>query len=174
MKGSRYWIDALALVEHPQAGYYREVYRSSCVLSASALPAGFGGDRAACTDIYYLLERGQFGALHRLKSDEMWHFYQGDALKVHVITTDGEHSFFRLGPDPDAGEVLLGVVPAGAWFGSCLEGDGSYALVGCTVSPGFDFEDSEMGERDQLIRQYPQHAAVIEALTKPGEAGGGT
>ena len=141
---------------------FRTAFRSYL---EGALPDGFAGARAASTGIYYLLEPGDFSAFHRIRSDEMWHFYDGGALHVEVIHADGAHETLRLGRDPEAGEVLQAVVPAGAWFGSAPAGD-NYSLVGCTVAPGFDFRDFEMAERTVLRARFPQHAALVERLTR--------
>jgi predicted cupin superfamily sugar epimerase len=159
------WIDRLHLQPHPEGGYFRETYRAPLTLPRSALP-GHGGDRAASTAIYFLLAGDQFSAFHRIRSDELWHFYAGSTLIVHVITPDGEYRQIRLGSSADQGEHFQAVVPAGCWFGSSLLDPNKYALVGCTVAPGFDFADFEMAKRDELIAHYPQHRAIIERLTR--------
>jgi predicted cupin superfamily sugar epimerase len=165
-KDARYWIEKLRLEPHPEGGYFRQTYRSEVSLAKSALPAGFGGARAASTAIYFLLEGEEFSAFHRLRSDEMWHFYVGDPLIVHVIDPNGSYSEIQLGSQAEAGEVLQAVVTAGCWFASRVRDAKSYALVGCTVSPGFDFEDFELANRKELVRIYPQHAKLIETLTR--------
>jgi len=159
------WIDRLHLQPHPEGGYFRETYRAPLILPPSALPV-HGGDRAASTAIYFLLEGDQFSAFHRIRSDELWHFYAGSTLIVHVITPDGEYRQIRLGSSADQGEHFQAVVPAGCWFGSSLFDPNKYALVGCTVAPGFDFADFEMANREELIVQYPQHRAIIQRLTR--------
>jgi hypothetical protein len=159
------WIDRLNLQPHPEGGYYRQTYRAPLLLPHSALP-GHAGDRAASTAIYFLLAGDQFSAFHRLHSDEVWHFYAGSGLVVHVIEPDGLYKEFLLGSDAQAGEQFQAVVPAGCWFGSSLRHPNTYALVGCTVAPGFDFADFEMANRDALTAQYPQHCAIIEYLTR--------
>jgi predicted cupin superfamily sugar epimerase len=159
------WIDRLHLQPHPEGGYFRETYRDPLILPHSALP-GHGGDRSASTAIYFLLAGDQFSAFHRIRSDELWHFYAGSTLIVHVITPDGEYRQIRLGSSADQGEHFQAVVPAGCWFGSSLLDPNKYALVGCTVAPGFDFADFEMAKRDELIAHYPQHRAIIERLTR--------
>lgn len=161
------WIDHLHLQLHPEGGYYRETYRSLLTLPSAALPA-HDGDRAACTAIYFLLAGAQFSAFHRIRSDEMWHFYTGTGLTVHVITPAGEYRQLRLGSDAMQGEEFQAVVPVGSWFGASLRDQSveSYALVGCTVAPGFDFADFEMASRIELIALYPQHRAIIERLTR--------
>jgi uncharacterized protein len=163
---AKYWIDKLRLMPHPEGGYYRQTYRAELVIDRAALPAGFLGNRAVSTAIYFLLEGKDFSAFHRLRSDEIWHFYIGEALVVHVISESGEYSGIQLGSDPEAGEVFQAVVNAGCWFASRVEDPQSFALVGCTVAPGFDFEDFELGKREELVRFYPQHRELIEWLTR--------
>jgi predicted cupin superfamily sugar epimerase len=158
-------IEQLKLLKHPEGGWYRETYRSEQVLSAAALSGRFSGDRSACTAIYYLLQSGDISALHRIKSDELWHFYAGDSLTVHVITPQDEYYPLHLGLNLSAGETFQCVVPAGCWFGAELPGEG-YSLVGCTVAPGFDFADFEMGNRTELMGQFPEQTEIIQRLTK--------
>jgi uncharacterized protein len=171
MRNAQYWIDSLQLARHPEGGYYRETYRSRTVVPRSALPGAFAGDRSASTAIYFLLRDDDFSAFHRIASDEMWHFYAGSALSVYVIDERGRASVIKLGLDPDRGEAPQAVVPAGCWFGSCLEEAGQFALVGCTVAPGFDFADFEMAERSSLLSAYPQHEGLIRRLTREGKGG---
>lgn len=159
------WIDRLHLQPHPEGGYFRETYRAPLTLPHLALP-DHGGDRAASTAIYFLLAGDQFSAFHRIRSDELWHFYAGSPLVVHVITPDGNYQQLLLGSNTAAGENFQAIVPAGCWFGSSLRHPDSFALVGCTVAPGFDFADFEMAKRDELIEQYPQHRAIIQRLTR--------
>lgn len=159
-------VRELELLPHPEGGYYRETYRAEVVIPRTTLGPGFGGDRAVCTAIYYLLRQGDFSALHRIASDEIWHFYGGGALTVHTIHEDGRHVATKLGHRLELGEVPQHVVPAGAWFGARMEGDGDYALVGCTVAPGFDFAEFALAEREAMVRAYPEHEGVIRALTR--------
>src|SRR5882757_5432760 len=159
------WIDRLNLEPHPEGASYRQTYRAPLTLPQFAL-SGFTGDRAASTAIYFLLEGDQFSAFHRLRSDEVWHFYAGFGLVVHVIEPGGQYSELLLGSNAAAGEVFQAVVPAGCWFGSSLRLPNTFALVGCTVAPGFDFADFEMAKRDALTAQYPQHRNIIQRLTR--------
>lgn len=152
------WIDALQLVPHPEGGHYRETYRA--VLDVTRA----GDRRSASTAIYYLLRHGERSRLHRIRSDELWHFHAGDGLQVHVLDDRG-HSVLRLGLDLDAGERPQHVVLAGAWFGAEVERPGGWALVSCTVAPGFEFSDLEFADRDALLRAFPAHADVIARLT---------
>jgi len=166
MSDAQEWIDGLQLRRHPEGGWYRQTYRSDEVLAAAALPPRYGGDRAFSTAIYFLLEGEDFSALHRLKSDEMWHFYEGSALTVHVIDPKGDYSTITVGLDLRAGQAPQAVVRAGCFFGATVSNARSYALVGCTVAPGFDFADFEMPAREELCRLYPRHRPVIERLTR--------
>lgn len=157
-------IEALGLQRHPEGGWFAETYRSKESIAAEALPSRFGGSRSCCTAIHFLLEEGDFSALHRIKSDEIWHFYVGAPLVVQVITPGGEHRQILLGSDPTGGEHFQAVVPAGCWFGA--ETRGRFSLVGCTVAPGFDFADFEMASRHGLTGQFPLHEALIARLTR--------
>ncbi len=167
MADAQYWIDHLTLKPHPEGGFFRESYRSSVVIPEPALPTTFRGPRSASTAIYFLLGGEDFSALHRLSADEVWHFYAGSALLVHSIDPNGNYRVIRLGQNAQANEQFQCVMPGGHWFGSCLEWPDTYALVGCTVAPGFDFRDFEMARRADLLAQYPQHKDVIHKLTRP-------
>ena len=165
-RDAKYWIKKLELEPHPEGGYFRQTYRSGMTIARQALPEGFAGDRAASTAIYFLLEGKNFSAFHRLRSDEVWHFYAGSALAVHVIERSGKYTEIFLGDDAEAGQTFQAVVPAGCWFASHVADWKSWALAGCSVAPGFDFEDFEMAGREELVRLYPQHREVIERLTR--------
>ena len=160
------WAAALKLLPHPEGGWYRETWRARETIPRTALPAGFHGDRSAGTSIYFLLRGGFPSRLHRIASDEVWHFYQGSPLSVHVLGDDGIRQTLRLGSDPSAGQWLQAVVPAGSWFGAESEGD--WSLCGCTVAPGFDFADFELGSRAKLLGRFPEHRDLVERLTAPG------
>jgi hypothetical protein len=159
------WIDQLHLQPHPEGGFFRETYRAALTLPQSAVPS-HGGERATSTAIYFLLAGDQFSAFHRIRSDELWHFYAGSGLVVHVIEPRGRYRQLLLGSSADQGEQFQAVVPAGCWFGSSLRQPKTYALVGCTVAPGFDFADFEMAKRETLAAQYPRHRSIIERLTR--------
>jgi predicted cupin superfamily sugar epimerase len=163
-----FWIERLDLRPHPEGGYFRETYRASESVAADALPERFGGARSFATAIYFLLTRDAFSAFHRIRSDELWHFYAGAPVTLAVLDADGKGQLatHSLGRDPARGESLQVVVPAGAWFAAEVASAGAYALVGCTVSPGFDFADFELGARARLLDRYPQHRGVIERFTR--------
>ena len=158
------WVRALCLAPHPEGGWYRETHRDTLVIPRRGLPRRFRGPRAASTAILFLLARGQCSRLHRIQSDEVWHFYRGSALEISIIEPDGRLRAFALGARPARGERLQAVVPAGTWFGARLRGRGAWALVGCTVAPGFDFADLELADRAALLRAFPRHRRTIEAL----------
>ena len=160
------YIRALNLAPHPEGGWYRETYRAAESIPRAGLPGRFAGARPMATAIYFLLSADSFSALHRIRSDELWHFYAGGALTLHLIEPEGAYRSLRLGPDLAAGESFQGTVPAGCWFGAEVTAPGGFALVGCTVAPGFDFADFELGERAELLRRYPAHRALIERLTR--------
>jgi len=165
-KNAQYWIDRLSLSPHPEGGYFRVTYQSSLTIVQDALPSVFHGNRSASTAIYFLLAEKDFSAFHRIASDELWHFYAGSALIVYVVDPEGNCSELHLGDGFEAGEVFQAVVKAGCWFASRLKNPGGFALVGCTVAPGFDFADFEMAKRSELIGIYPEHRALIEELTR--------
>lgn len=159
-KSAQYWIDHLQLEPHPEGGFFKETYRSNLDTRFH----GFDSKRNVSTGIYFLLTEGNFSAFHRIKSDEMWHFYAGDSVSVFVIQSDGKLEEIKLGIDLEKGEVPQAVVPANAWFASRV--NGSYGLVGCTVAPGFDFQDFEMAQRQGLINSYPSHQEIITEMTR--------
>ncbi|MBN2102883.1 cupin domain-containing protein [bacterium] len=164
-KEAAYWIEKLDLKPHPEGGHYREVFAGSDQIRADALPPGFTGPRKTYTSIYFLLESHQISRLHRLKSDELWNFYSGSPIRIHVIRPDGTHEERILGPDPENGEAFQYCVPSGCWFGSLVSEPQSYALAGCFVAPGFDFQDFELGSRESLIHTFPEHKTIIQKLT---------
>jgi predicted cupin superfamily sugar epimerase len=161
-----YWIDKLELTAHVEGGAFREMYRSELNLPKTALPLFFQGARSASTSIYFLLSSGQFSAFHRIASDELWHFYIGDPLLVYEIGHNGRLHTHILGPDPEKGQSFQTVVHAGSWFASAPAPDSEYALVGCTVAPGFDFAEFELADRETLSAQYPEHAELIKQYTR--------
>ena len=162
-------IEHYQLLPHPEGGYFKETYRSELVIPANALPKTFSGDRQISTAIYFLLDQGNFSAFHRISSDECWHFYAGQTLLIYVIQLDGTLVEVRLGNNVLKGEIFQYVVPAGCWFASIPAPDTDYSLVGCTVAPGFDFNDFEMAEQEALINRYPQHSSIIKQLTRSDE-----
>lgn len=152
----------LKMTAHPEGGAFAEHYRSELEIS----PAGFDGPRSASTSIYFLLGRGEFSAFHRIKADEVWHFYLGGPLHIVEIDPAGRLIETILGQDLGAGETLSHVVKAGHWFASYPALDTEFSLVGCTVAPGFDFRDFELADRERLTARVPRHASAIARLTR--------
>jgi hypothetical protein len=137
---AKQYIDQLHMLPHPEGGYYKESFRSN----KSIQFIGFEGERSLSTSIFFLLEKGQTSALHRIKSDEIWYFHDGQALEIIELDSEGKEQITLLGKNILNGEVLQHVVPAGVWFGARLATSSEFCLVGCQVSPGFDFKDFEL------------------------------
>ncbi|MGF6649163.1 cupin domain-containing protein [Paraburkholderia sp. GAS82] len=151
------------LQAHPEGGYFRETYRSAARVDRDG--AGTGETRAASTAIYYLLCDGAHSAWHRIKSDEVWHFYAGEPLLVHVLDENGQLVTHRLGNAlTHPGTVFQAVVPAGLWFAAECADPATFALVGCTVAPGFEFSEFELADVDALRSAYPAQAEFITRL----------
>ena len=163
---AKYWITKLALQPHPEGGYFREIYRATEQIAAAALPTRYQGPRTFSTSIYFLLAGTQISTLHRLASDEQWHFYDGIALLLTMIAPDGTSREVRLGRRTATGEQFQAVIPAGTWMGARLASQRGYALIGCTVAPGFEFQDFTAGQRSDLLERYPRHRKLITALTR--------
>ena len=160
------WIASLRLQPHPEGGFYRETYRAQEIIASAHLPRRFGGARACSTAIYFLLPGDQVSVFHRIKSDEIWHFYAGSALTLTLIHPDGRLEARQLGADPEHGESFQVLVPAGCWYGAAVDDPTGYALVGGTVAPGFDFADFELADRQMLLASFPQHRHAILRLTR--------
>jgi predicted cupin superfamily sugar epimerase len=156
-------IQRLGLVPHPkEGGYFRETYRSGD--AHTTLAQRYQGSRCAGTAIYYLLTPSTYSALHRLQTDEIFHFYLGDPIRMLQLDPDGQGRTIVLGPDVLHGQQLQVVVPRGIWQGSFLEPGGAFALLGCTVAPGFEYADYEAGDRQTLLKQYPAFTELIQKL----------
>ena len=166
MKSAEYWIENLRLEAHPEGGYFGETYRCDEHIMRDHLPERYQGNRTFSTAIYYLLKGDQFSAFHRLRSDEIWHFYAGPPLSVYSIDEGGVLRTSKLGSNPDLNEAFQITIPQSRWFcARCNDPDG-YSLVGATVAPGFDFEDFEIAKRSDLLRQFREHREIIESLTR--------
>ncbi|MHC4986428.1 MAG: cupin domain-containing protein, partial [Planctomycetota bacterium] len=152
-------IDLLGLQPHPEGGHFRETYRSDQILETPF------GRRAASTAILYLLAGGEFSAFHRVWSDEMFHFYAGDPVELVLLDEAGCRTI-TLGPDVAAGQQPQALVPGGTWQALRLPGGGQWALMGCTVAPGFEFEDFELARRDELAVKFPAEESLIRQLTR--------
>lgn len=162
---AEFWIAHLGLIAHPEGGFFAETYRSSLQLAVAAMHPPANGDRSASTAIYFLVTADRPSCFHRLKADEIWHFYAGDSLEICCLAADGQLEIKRLGADVQQGDCLQQLVPAGTWFGARLASAGEYALCGCTMAPGFDFEDFDLARRADLLAQFPEQTDLILQLT---------
>ena len=152
-------IRELDLQPHPEGGYYKETYRSEKTLCLEQKKV-----RNISTAIFYLLENQDYSSFHRIQSDELWFFHQGEPLEIASIQ-NGELVSIVLGNAVEKGEFPQAVVPANAWFGARIKSGSGFSLVSCTVSPGFDFADFDLADRKELIRQFPNLKEVIESFT---------
>ncbi len=160
------YIEKLQLKPHPEGGYYKEIYRAGDMILPEHLPKRYKSSRNFSTSIYFLLERNQVSNFHKLKSDEQWLFYDGSGIVIYVIDEGGNLNKILLGRNIENGESLQTVIKYNSWFAAELSNKTSFALIGCTVAPGFDFNDFELGKRDALIKAFPQFRELIYKLAK--------
>jgi len=159
-------IKQLNLTRHPEGGWFREEYRSEEQIHAEHLPERYNSAHCFSTSIYFLLENDDFSAFHRISSDETWHFYLGSPIIVFCIFPDGSTSEILLGNNLPEGHLFQFTIPRNCWFAAKNRDANSFSLVGCTVSPGFEFSDFELANRQSLTQMYPLHADLINALTR--------
>jgi len=159
-------IGHFQLEPHPEGGWYKRVFESSGKIRQMNLPPQFTGDRFYVTSIYYLLQEGQFSAFHRLKQDEVWHLYMGGPLRLYRIDNKGNLLQDVIGHDFADGQIPQISIDPGIYFAAELLPGSDFAFVGCTVAPGFEFKDFQLGNRVELLDKYPSHTTVIERLTK--------
>lgn len=159
-------INRLALISHPEGGYYKETYRSELKNFGNLAASDNKLERNISTAIYFLITQNSFSAFHRIKSDELWHHYDGGTLKIYVLHPNGDMEIIKLGKKISEGEKYQAVVPANTWFASIPEEGVNYVLTGCTVAPGFDFRDFELANRNDLCAKFPEHHLTIERLTR--------
>ncbi|EDP69975.1 hypothetical protein FBALC1_10597 [Flavobacteriales bacterium ALC-1] len=158
-------ISILDLKPHPEGGFFKETYRSKGEIDESSLENGYEGKRNYSTCIYFLLTSENFSAFHRIRQDEIWHFYYGSPINLHIISESGRYINHAIGIDIKKGEVPQFIVPGGSWFAAEVVNQNSHSLIGCTVSPGFSFEDFELKSRDELISLFPDKKEIISRLT---------
>lgn len=160
-----FYIDKLNLQAHPEGGFYARTYCHKATISATYVQQSNDERRHLASAIYYLLQKKDYSQFHRIQSDETWHFYKGtSSIIIWIIAPDGSLSRKVLGDDICAGEFFQFTVPANSWFASELSDKRGFALVGCTVYPGFDFEDFELSNKSSLLEEYPEHQKVIKRL----------
>lgn len=158
-------IEKLGLELHPEGGYFKETYRSEGIISKQELGVAYKAHRNYSTCIYFLLTSDSFSAFHRIKQDEIWHFYDGSAIRLHMISDHGKYSVHIIGKNLAKGEVPQFVVPGEYWFAAEVIDPNTYTLVGCTVAPGFSFDDFELKSQQELTTLFPDLADIISRLT---------
>ena len=163
-KSADYWIRTLKLKKHPEGGYFTEVYRSNEVINVKGLPQRYQSFRNFSTSIYFLLKGNEFSAFHRILSDETWHFYSGCPLRIFLLGPNQTAKELILGSEPENDQVFQFTIPRGWWFAAQPILHDSFSLCGCTVSPGFDFEDFELAQKQLLIQRYPRQSHLIERM----------
>jgi len=162
MYTAEYWIQHLKLKPHPEGGFFKEIYRSGTEINKENLPIGFNSSRRLTTSIYYLLRSGDISKMHRLKSDELWYYHSGSALRIYCIDHEGKKHTRLLGSNFEKTEHYCELIPAGNIFAAEVVDSSGYSLVSCVVSPGFEYQDFELFEKEDLIQAYPKHLDLFE------------
>ena len=158
-----FFIDKLQLKPHPEGGYYKEVHRSDDIISFNCLSIRYNGDRCAMTSIYYLLEKANKSHFHKVNSDETWHYYEGNSsIELLIILPSGKIQRVKIGRQIEKGECFQFTVPKNCWFAAHLIDKTGFALVGCTVAPGFEFSDFHLGKARELKAMYPGLDRIID------------
>ena len=157
------WIKRLNLSKHPEGGYFSEIYRSGELIDQNSLPCRFSGARTFSTSIYFLITSTSPSKFHKIKADEIWHFYDGGNIVLHIIDNKGNYTPKKLGLAQDA--LPQQVIPATHWMAAEVNGRENYTLIGCTSAPGFEFEDFQMADKKQLIELSPDNEELINKLT---------
>jgi len=152
-RNKEYWIGKLHLNPHPEGGFFGETYRSDEEIEKSALPERYGGNRSFSTQIYFMLVSGNFSAFHKVNSDETWHFYDGSPVLLHCLHPGKGVITTTLGLEDGAEPQFT--ITRGVWFAAEVADGGDFSLVGCSVAPGFDFNDFQLAEKDILYSQFP-------------------
>lgn len=163
-----YYIKKLKLEKHPEGGYYKQIYKDKIMIKKEGLPNIFDGNRSCSTAIYYLLNGNNFSAFHKIKSDEIWHYYEGNtSIKIYEIKNNGELIVHDLGRNVD-NEKFVVVIEKNSWFAAELKNkeENNFALVGCTVAPGFEFKDFKLADINELLLQYPNYIDIIQKLSQ--------
>jgi uncharacterized protein len=166
MKKTDEIIRNLRLIPHPEGGFYRETYRSPDEIEQDDLDEEFNGRRSFSSCIYFLLTSDSFSAFHKIRQDEIWHYYDGSPIRLHMIDGKGVYSDVIIGIEFIEGQVPQFVISAGTWFAAEVVNENDYTLLGCTVSPGFDFKDFTLAKRNDLMRSFPEHSDIIVRLTR--------
>lgn len=164
-KRADYLAERFKMTAHPEGGFYAPSFRSDQFLPVNLLKGNWKNDRTLYSSILFLLVNNTFSAWHKIASDEIWHHYEGDDILIHIIHNDGNYTVETLSRK-EGKENFTAIVHGGCWFASECVGELGYALAGCSLAPGFDFEDFELGNARALINRYPQHKALIEKYVR--------
>lgn len=164
-KTAEFYIEKLKLQKHPEGGAFSEIYRCDEIITKGSLDKRYSGERSISTSIYFMLGKGEISAFHRIKSDEIWHFYDGCPATVYIIDEEGKLIIKIIGREIENNESFQVVIPRNCWFAAEVNDKDGFLLVGCTVAPGFDFNDFELADKEKLLNEYPEHKALIERLT---------
>ena len=164
MNDANYYVTKLGMEPHPEGGFYKRTFESKEQTSDQELSVEFEGKRKLYTSIFFLLGSKDISHLHRLKSDELWYYHAGSPLTIHVIDEKGDYKEHKLGINLDEGEIPQVLVTKNSIFGSSVSDEDTFSLVGCMVSPGFEFQDFELFTQEELLSKYPQHREVIMKL----------
>ncbi len=157
----QYYISKLGLEPHPEGGYFKRTFESQEQITDQELTVHFEGKRMLYTSIYFLLTSNDVSHFHRLQSDELWYYHAGSPLSVHMIDENGEYTEHKLGLNLENGEVPQVLVPKNTIFGSSIKDRETFSLVGCMVSPGFEYQDFELFTQEELLLKYPEHKEII-------------
>ena len=157
----QYYISKLGLEPHPEGGYFKRTFASQEQITDQELTVHFEGKRMLYTSIYFLLTSNDVSHFHRLQSDELWYYHAGSPLSVHMIDENGEYTEHKLGLNLENGEVPQVLVPKNTIFGSSVKDRDTFSLVGCMVSPGFEYQDFELFTQEELLLKYPEHKEII-------------
>jgi len=163
MNHAEYLIKELNLQPHPEGGYFKEVYRSTGEIDNDSLDSKYIGNRNYATSIYFLLISETFSAFHKINQDEIWHFYDGSKIIIYQIDRSGQLAIEKLGKEKDSNFQIT--IKKGTWFAAEPDNEKLFSLFGCTVSPGFDFEDFKLGKCEELVKKFPEHESLINRLT---------
>ncbi len=166
MDKATYWIKKLDLQKHPEGGWFKETYRSEEIIDHKSLPERYNSNRNFSTAIFYLLIKTDYSTFHKIKSDELWHFYDGTSPVEIVLLCEEGIKNLVVGRDIEKGENFQVIIPKNVWFAAHLINKNGYALVGCTVSPGFDFDDFKMADIKELKKEFPYLAVDIDNFLK--------
>lgn len=162
---AEYWINHLGLHLHPEGGHFKEVYRSSEKITGNNLPDRYTESRSFSTSIYFLLNKDEISAFHRIKSDETWYFHDGDELELFIIDENGSLTTKKVGINPETGGLPQLTIKKNQWFSARTMGE--FTLLSCNVAPGFDFMDFELAEYKNMLDKYPQHEKLLKAFCLP-------